>query len=301
MNIIDITLNTLRFLLLTVPLIAVASYLVSYSINRGIMNSISIKIEPFLRRLGLNQIIIASIAVCFISPIASYSILSQALREGKISEREVIATTFLNSFPATFSHVYSFFIPFVIPVLGWTGFVYMCIRIIVSVVKSFIGYVLALRIRDREYAIREEVRVERYSSLKSLLKTLKSVIPLLAITYLTVNLAFSYGIFENVERILSFLPFDPNVVTVAVTEFVNVRVAIVLSAGLIENGILSQKWTLIALILGNIITLSARSFKHSLPLHISLFGKFGLKLVALNSAVTFLLDLLVIFILLVFF
>jgi len=292
----NVIYSTLRFLASTVPIIALASYLVSYSINRGMMEKIALKIEPILSRLNLDQITVTSVAVCFISPTAAYSMLSQALKERKIDEREVIAASFLNSFPATFSHIYTFFLPFVIPILGWAGVLYTIIRLLVALLKSLIGLVLA-SIWKRDEDFRRELKHRRVNPLRSTLENLKRVVPMMAVTYFIVSLLSEHGFFESVRHILNFLPFDPNVLTISAIEFINVRAAVVVSAGMLRSGVLTPKWIVIGLILGNVITLSTRFVKHSLPLHLSLFGRLGIKIVLLNAIVTLLLDMTIVLIL----
>lgn len=290
----NILLDTLRFLASTIPIIALAGYLVSYSINKGIMEKISAKIEPILGKLNLDQITVASVAVCFVSPVAAYSMLAQALKEKKIDEKEVIAASFLNSFPATFSHIYSFFIPFVIPILGWTGVIYTALRLLVAMIKSAIGFVLALKWKDRREVVKRKIEHRRVDPLKSTWENLKRVIPIMAATYFVVSVLSVYGFFDNLKNIFGFLPLDPNVVTISAVEFVNVRAAVVLAAGMLERGILNPKWVVVGLILGNVITFSTRFVKHSLPLHISLFGRLGVKIVVLNAIVTLILDVILI-------
>ncbi len=286
--------DTLRFLAYTIPVIALASFLVSYSINKGILERMSSKIEPLLSKLNLDQITVASVAVCFVSPTAAYSMLSQALKEKKINEREVIAASFLNSFPATFSHIYSFFIPFVIPILGWAGVLYTALRMIVAIAKSAIGFVLALKWKTRREFVKRKIVRRRVDPLKSTWKTIKRVTPIMTATYLAVSLLSAYGFFEYFKEIFKFLPFDPNVITISAVEFVNVRAAVVLAAGMLERGILAPKWVVVGLILGNVITLSTRFVKHSLPLHLSLFGRLGVKIVVLNALATLILDFIII-------
>ncbi len=290
----EIITDTLKFLASTVPIIALASFLVSYSINKGIMEKLSSAIEPLLRKLNLDQITIASVAVCFVSPTAAYSMLSQALKEKKIDEKEVISASFLNSFPATFSHIYSFFIPFVIPVLGWAGVVYTALRLLVSLVKSAIGFVLALKWKERKDSVERKIERRKVDPLKSTLDTIKRVTPIMAVTYLSVSILSAYGFFDSFKEVFIFLPLDPNVITISAVEFINVRAAIVLSAGMLEKKILEPKWVVVGLMLGNVVTFSTRFAKHSLPLHISLFGRLGLKIVFLNSITTLILDILAI-------
>ena len=295
-----VLIDTLRFLASTIPVIALASFMVSYSINKGVLERISSKIEPMLSKLNLDQVTVASVAVCFISPTAAYSMLSQALRENKIDEKEVIAASFLNSFPATFSHIYSFFIPFVIPILGWAGVLYTALRLVVAIVKSAIGFILALKWRDRRDVVKRKIVHRRVDPLKSTWKTIKRITPIMAATYLAVSVLSAYGFFERFKEIFKFLPFDPNVIAISAVEFVNVRAAVVLAAGMLEKGILAPKWVVVGLILGNVITLSTRFVKHSLPLHLSLFGRLGVKIVVLNALVTLVLDFIVIILIILF-
>ncbi len=276
-----------------------ASYFVSYSINKGIMDRISSGIKPILSKLNLDEVTVTAVAVCFVSPVVAYSMLSQALKEGRIDEKEVIAASFLSSFPATLSHIYTFFLPFVIPLLGWAGIVYTALRMLVALIKSFIGFIMALRWKKDGGCVEGEFERRKVDPLRSTLENLKRVIPTMAVTYLTVGLLSAHGFFEKFKDVLGFLPFDPNVLTISAVEFVNLRAAIVLAAGMLEKGILSGKWVVIGLILGNVITLSTRFVKHSLPIHISLFGKLGVKIVVLNAIATLILDVMIISLLLI--
>jgi len=285
----SIIIETMEFLVTTIPIIVVVSFLVSYSISKGILDKMINLLSPFLKKLSLNQFLTTSIALSFISPIASYTMLSQMLREGKITEREIIAASLINSFPSTFSHVYSFFIPFVIPLLGWVGVIYTSLRLFVAFIKSIIGYFIASKVG--------EYRVERISNqtidpLKSTWNTVKRVIPIMTVTCLVVNIFLAYDIFNKIN--LEFLPLNPYVITIATVEIINFRAAVVLSANILENELLSPKWVLIGLMLGNVISFSTRSIRHSLPLHISLFGKLGLKIVIINALLTLILDIIII-------
>ena len=94
-----------------------------------------------------------------------------------------------------------------------------------------------------------------------------------------------------------FVPLNQSVITIAGVEFFNIRVAVVLASGFIDEG-LNWKLAVVGLILGNIISFSTRSVRHSLPMHVAMFGKFGVKIVLLNSIATLLLDIIFLVILL---
>ena len=284
LDIIEAANSTLKFVLSTFPVILVASLVTSQLIERGLMEKFSECIKPFLKRLNLNEVTVSSVAVCFVSATAAYSILSQALREKVIDDREVIAASFINSFPSMLTHFYRFFIPFVIPVLGWVGFIYAALRLIVAVVKSLIGFAIARMWNVREKnGIKQDIKVESFS----ILKIVKNTLPVMVVTYFFVQLTLQSGIFSFS---LSVLPFDPAVLSVAAIQLINQKASIVLCKSLLENDALSVKWAVIALMLGNVVTFSTSYIKHSLPLHASLFGRLGVKIVMLNGIASLVLD-----------
>lgn len=283
-------ITTLKFMATTIPIIAVVTFLTSYSIKKGLMEKLTRLFTPIMERFNIGHIVAISALTCFVSPTAAYSILAQSWREGKISEKDVIAASFLNSFPSVFSHLYSFFIPFVIPVLGWIGVVYVSLRAAVAIIKSFIGLILAKIWSSGDN--HAEVTYERkdLDPFRSTVKTLKRIIPVMAVTFLTASYLSEIGVFDKFAELLDFLPLNANAIAIAAMQLFDMRTAIVLTAGMLENGVISPRWAVAGLLLGNIITFSTRYVKHSLPLHVSLFGKLGVKIVLLNAAVTLILD-----------
>jgi len=283
--------STAIFLLKTLPIVVIAIYLVSYSIRKGYMERFAKLLHPMLKKFGVSEIASASVASCFISPTASYSILSQAWREGRVDRREVIAISFLNSFPSVFSHLYTYFVPFVIPVLGFAGVVYTAIRFASAIIKSAFGLVLSRRWRNGE--IRAELDIKPVSPKENIVR----IGLIMAVSYFAVSLASEYGLFDLLAKLLYFVPLNPSVITIAGVEFFNIRVAVVLASGFIDEG-LHWKLAVVGLILGNIISFSTRAVRHSLPMHVAMFGKFGVKIVLLNSIATLLLDIIFLVILL---
>ncbi|WP_456330405.1 nucleoside recognition domain-containing protein [Archaeoglobus sp.] len=288
MDVIEALNSTLRFVLLTFPVILVASFVTSQLIKRGLMEKFGEHIKPLLKRLNLGEVTVSSVAVCFVSATAAYSILSQALREEVIDEREVIAASFINSFPAMLMHFYRFFIPFVIPILGWVGFIYAVLRLTVAVVKSLIGLAIARmwNVREKSEA-KQDIKVGSFSTLE----IVKNTLPVMVVTYFFVQLMLQSGIFSFN---LSFLPLDPAVLSVAAIQLINQKASMVMCKSLLESGVLSFKWAIAALMLGNVVTFSTSYIKHSLPLHVSLFGRLGVKIVVLNGIASLVLDAIII-------
>ncbi|RLI84616.1 nucleoside recognition protein [Archaeoglobales archaeon] len=277
LDIIEAANSTLKFVLSTFPVILVASFATSQLIERGLMEKFSERIKPLLKRLNLSEVTVSSVAVCFVSATAAYSILSQALREKAIDDREVIAASFINSFPSMLTHFYCFLIPFVIPVLGWVGFIYAALRLTVAVVKSLIGLAIARmwNIRKKSEA-KQDIKVGSFSTLE----IVKNTLPVMIATYFFVQLMLQSSIFSSS---LSFLLLDPAVLSVSAIQLINQKASIVVCKSLLESDALSIELAIVALMLGNVVTFSTSYIKHSLPLHVSLFGKLGIKIVVLNG------------------
>ena len=280
--------STLVFLAKTVPLIVISYAVIAYLGRRSYLAKALRAIAHSLKVLKLNSIAFTSFVLSFFNVVVAYTFLSQAWREGRIKDKDVIAVSLLNSFPSVFSHLYSFYIPFVIPVLGYLGLIYTALRFAVAIVKSLIGYLLIEKGDGLPEIETCDVRIS---------ENILRVLVIMFLTYFAVELLYNVGILDYLVRNLKFLPINPSALTISVVAVFNLRSAIVLTAGFLEKG-LSYKFALIGLLLGNVISLSVRSAKHSLPLHLSLFGKFGFKIVLVNSTITLLLDAVIIAVLL---
>lgn len=249
--------------------------------------------------------------------------LSDGLNEKMISEREVIATTVISSFPSILSHLFTYFIPVVIPILGLTtGSIYVCLVGFAAFLKTCFGIFLArLWLKNaKTFSAKPQLSTnldpapapapvgDKKSALnksaKSTCKLLKRIVPTMFITLLLVSVAVELNLFDSfstiVEPLTNILGLESEVVLISATEIVNTYSGLILAGSLLGEGLISIRGVLIALLLGTVVSFSARFIKHSLPLHVSLFGpKLGSKTVAVNAATTLVLNVLFIIVLLI--
>ncbi|WP_421077027.1 nucleoside recognition domain-containing protein [Methanothermococcus sp. Ax23] len=285
-------------------IVLISMFVMNYIINTGIMKKFSELMEPITRHLNMNPLSISSILVCFFSPTVGYSILAEGLKDKKLNEREIIGTSLANSFPSVLSHTITFFIPVVIPILGLTGLLFVLIRLGVAFAKSIIGTIyLSIISKKADFEVPEINKMDKKEnlekSLKSTLRFSRRLIPVMLITMFLVIYLSKIGAFDYLNNLVSpitnILGLNPNVGLVSLTEIMNVQAAIVMAGGFLNENILSSKEVLIGLIIGNVLSFSTRYVKHSLPLHVSLFGtKLGTKIVMINAAITLLLDIMII-------
>ncbi|RZN34684.1 MAG: hypothetical protein EF813_09725 [Methanosarcinales archaeon] len=328
--VIDITYTALayatHYTAKIVPIIAIGIFVTSFAVNTGLMKKFGWLTSPLASIAKISTISAMSVVTCVFSTVAGYSMLVDGLKEKMISEREVIATTMISSFPSILSHLFTFFVPVVIPILGYTtGSIYVCIVGLISFLKSCIGVLLArFWMKNGHFspdtqpsgsdhpsgstnphgARAPDDRSASKKSADSTYKLLKRIVPTMFITLFLVSVAFELNFFESFSVVIGpitrILGLEGEVALITAIAVVNSYAGIILAGSLLSEGAITTKSVLIALLLGNVVTLSARSAKHSLPLHVSLFGpRLGSKTVAINAAATFAIDALFIAVLLV--
>ncbi|MCD4809403.1 MAG: hypothetical protein K8R17_05845 [Methanosarcinales archaeon] len=302
-----------------VPIITIGIFATGLAVNLGLMRKFDRLVKPLSAKARISGTSALSVLTCTFSSTAGYSMLSEGLNNKRISEREVIAVSLITSFPGILSHLFTFFIPVVIPILGFTtGVIYVCLRGFVALLKTCLGIFLArLWLKDidnqstnSQSSVSNPVHtsIDKKHALNksaaSTYKMLKRITPIMFITLFLTSVAMELGIFQSFSKILdpvmNILGLESEIALISATLIVNTYSGMILSGSLLGDGMISTKGVLIALLLGNVISFSTRFVKHSLPLHVSLFGpKLGGKIVAVNGAATLAIDVLLIAVLLV--
>nr|QNO53817.1 hypothetical protein LLJJBFGJ_00009 [Methanosarcinales archaeon ANME-1 ERB6] len=303
-----------------VPIIALGVLATSFAVSIGLMKKFDRLIKPLSRKANISAVSALSVVTCTFSTTAGYSMLVDGLNEKIISEREVIATTVISSFPGILSHLFTYFVPVVIPILGLTtGSIYVCLVGFAAFLKTCFGIFLArlwlkgantfsskptLSALDPARAPVVDNKSALNKSAKSTYRMLKRIVPTMFITLFLVSVTMELNLFESFSAILepvtSILGLESEIALISATEIVNTYAGIILAGSLLGEGLISTKGVLIALLLGTVVSFSARFVKHSLPLHVSLFGpKLGSKTVAVNAATTLAIDVLFIVVLLI--
>lgn len=320
--IIDIIYTSLiyavYYTLKVIPIIAIGIFVTNFAINTGFMKKLDWLIDPISSKVNISTISALSVVTCTFSTTAGYSMLTDGLNKKTISEQEVIVTTIISSFPSHLSHLFTFFIPVVIPILGLTtGSFYVFIVGFVSIIKTCIGIILAKLWLSKKYTdqntqlhapdpVDKKANNNKSAFIKSIkitYKMLKRIVITMLIMLFLVSVAFEIKFFDYFSSLLapitSSLGLESEVALISATEVVNTYAGIILAGNFQREGLISTKGVLIALLLGTVVSMSSRSVKHSLPLHISLFGpKLGSKTATINAVMTFAIDVLFIMILL---
>ncbi|PXF51472.1 MAG: hypothetical protein C4B55_03550 [Candidatus Methanophagaceae archaeon] len=308
---ISASLTALYWLFRVVPVVATGIFATSFAVNLGLMKKFSRLVEPLSSKAKISAVSALAVVTCTFSTTAGYSMLVDGLNKKVVSEQEVVATTLISSFPSILSHLFTFFIPVIIPILGLTtGAIYVCLVGLVALLKSCFGVFLArlwhsanpesskskLSNPQTPKPLTSNLKQEALNkSTRSTYKMLKRVVPTMFVTLFLVSVAEELGLFESFSAVLqpltSVLGLESEVVLISATDVVNSYSGLILAGSLLEGGRVTTRGVLVALLLGNVVSFSARFAKHSLPLHFSLFGpRLGSRTVAVNAGTTLVLD-----------
>ncbi|MBP2171738.1 nucleoside recognition domain-containing protein [Methanococcus voltae] len=306
-NILDLyesLISSIRYTISISIVVLSSMFIMNYLINTGVMKKLSDFLYPITKNLKMNQLSLYSIITCFFSPTVGYSILAEGLKDNKLTEKELIGSSLANSFPSIFSHIFTFFIPVAIPILGFTGVLYIVLRSGVALIKTVIGLVyLSLVSQSVDFNPKKNEKNKIKDNLKkswnSTVRFSKRMLPVMFVTMFIVIYFSKLGLFEYLKLLInpftSVLNLDSNVGLIILTDLVNVQAAMIMGGGFLSGGILNPREVLIGLMFANVLSLSTRYAKHSLPMHISIFGaKLGTKVVMINAVVTFILDIIII-------
>ncbi|MBA2861541.1 hypothetical protein [Methanococcus maripaludis] len=280
-------------------------YIVNYFVNKGLLEKISNRALPLTQKLNLNSFLVSSILISFFSPTVGYTMLADGITEKELTETEVLAGTLANSFPAVLSHMITYYVPVVIPILGYTGIIYVILRLLIAFTKSILGLSILLMISSKdERKVQNQLnnkknKNNKTSPFEKTFKFARRFVPVMFVSMFLVLYMSKTGFFSIfsiiVMPVTDIFNLNPNTGILAITEIINVSAAMVMAGTFLNDGSLTPNEVLIGLIFGNIVAFSTRSVKHSIPLHFSLFGsKRGTKIILLNSSVTIVLDILII-------
>jgi hypothetical protein len=277
--------------------------LISFGIFLGLViealgwaDGLAIFARPFMKWGHISKEMGAAFTTAFVSGTTSLSMLMTFHEEGKLSGREVIVSVLLNALPAFLRHLPTSSLV-IISLVGKAGVVYLGLIMAAALVRlgtvltythfAFPGSESGASAKKEETkpwpeAFREAGRV--FPS--RLVRIILIVVPVYAI----VVLASDAGLFDWLRGALAhgvasrFIPIES--MSVVILSLVVESTSGYAAAGaLLGAGSLSVPQTVVALLIGNIISTPIRAVRHQLPYYMSIFPpRLGLRLMLVTQA-----------------
>jgi hypothetical protein len=297
-----------------VPVIIVAVFLSNLLREYGIIKKLDFLVRPLIRGANLPEGSGTFLVTSLASGTASYSLLGDHHQKGELDDTQVIVISIMNTFFHHIHHFFTYWVPVAIPLLGLrTGLMYVTLRMSIGLLMTLSAVVIGrVFIKKSQAAISlieghggEANSVKMNHAAAGTGKTLKLVIPRLYVVYIIAVIFLATGYIERIgsvaEPLAHVFELPGEAITIIAVQLFDVTSGYVVAGALLQSGELDSFQTIIALLLGTMITLSMTYAKHSLPTKIVFFGpRLGTKVAVYNLILNISLSLVALLFLLFF-
>lgn len=255
--------------------------------------------RPLTQAGHMQDLVGASFSMAFFSGMAANTMLAEAHREGRLSDRELVLANLFNSLPTYFLHLPTMLFV-AAPFLGRAAAIYVGLTFGAAVLRSLL-IVLAGRFllprRDPgcvECQLPDKGPTWREALARSYKRFKRRIAKICLITapiYAAMVLLNSRGFFGAAERFIGeYLTFmdwlSPKAASIVVFGMAAEFTAGLAAAGaLLQGGELPARELVLALLAGNLLSTPMRAFRHQFPYYAGIFKPaLAMKLIAHNQA-----------------
>ena len=268
MFVVEAVAETIRLLKTIIPPMLVGMLISRLIYSLPQFRKISEKILSRFMNLKSGVAILAF----FAHKVVALSILSEMYRKGEIDRNEVIIASIIGLFPMSVRTAMFLFAPLAIPALGFKlGSIFVLLDVTSKFIISLIGVYLGRRYLTGFYDSVAEVTPLKdsiYDALKQFLRVLLVLIPSIFLTTLIIDS-------------FNFISSNASEIAIIVSGTGSSVAGIGVASSLIARNEISGKSALFSLIIAQAFHRIVESLRFSLPLNLSLFGQFGVRLTAL--------------------
>ena len=259
-------------------------------------------VKPLARAAHLSESSCAAFALSFVSPAAANSLLAHAHSGGLISGRELTLANLFNSLPAYMVHTPSIFL-LAWPVLGSPAVVYVGLTLLAAAARTGVTVILAAMILPAanvpamtistpepvsagKVCPRDALRKAGRRFARRLPRLALSTAPVYVLMYVLQRLGQFEQLQEWLTAHMAWLGFlKPEAMGVIALHLAAEFGAALGAAGFaLQNGALTSRDIVLALMVGNILSTPVRALRHQLPAYAGFFRPpLALKLILANQ------------------
>lgn len=290
-------MNIAIYLVKAIILITAGVIIANVVLESNLMRKLSPLIRPFCRASNLPKECVFSLFASFFNPTAGKSTLAGFYREGKIGDKETILTAVMCTFPIVIGEsLLRVQAPIALVLLGpFIGGIYISLNLFSSFLQTFAAFLYSKSRFPPQKDVEEEINVDinrksQNQKLKTALKksftTLKKIIPIMVVAFLIVDLLSRFGLMHTIslffDPVLRLLDLPGACITALIADLAHFSAGYAIVAALLTKGIITAKQAILTLLIGSMLIITLVYLKYSLSMYISLFGKLGVKIAAIN-------------------
>lgn len=261
----------------------VANFIEALNWTRGI----AALARPLARLGHMSDTTGASFSMAIFSGMAANTLLAEAYDTGRLAKKELILANLFNSLPTYFIHLPTVFF-ITLPLIKGAAFVYVGLTMLAALLRTLFIVVVSRFVLPAVTAVEAEGDSPsarppidwRGAWQKSVMRFKKRIRKILLITvpiYILVYALHRFGIFREIEAVaasyMTFLPWlspqSVGVITLGLTAEITAGVAA--AGALLQEGTLSTREIILALLIGNILSSPLRAVRHQFPYYAGIF------------------------------
>lgn len=282
------------YLIEALVFIVIGILLANILVESGMFSRISRISKPLCRISGLSSQCTVSILAIFLNPTAGKAMFADLYKKGEVKKDVVVPTLIMSTFPVVVGEsLFRVQLPTAIVLLGpVVGTLHVCLNLFSSFIQTAGAVFYTRVIMKKKYIAgeyvspssgeREHVHFSREvvaNGIKKGIPDLKRIIPVTIAAVIIFSFLLSIGLLELIGVIFNpvlnaiGLPGESSAALMA--QLLRSYAGYAVVAGLLTTGILTLKQALMTLILGSMLVITLIYIRYSLPLNLSLYGKYG--------------------------
>mgnify|MGYP000876736180 CR=1 FL=1 len=259
----------------------------------GIFSRLSSFTGPLCRFSGLSDACVLSIVAMGVNATAGKSMLAEYYRDGKVTEREVIPVLIMGAFPVVLGEsLFRVQLPTALVLLGpVVGGVYTGLNLFSSGIQALFALIYSRRFLAGSGRAPPPVpsaaalmlnREVVLAGCRKAVPTLRRVVPITLAALVVFSLLSATGVMDGIaaafDPLLRAFGLPGESAAALVAQFLHFSAGYAIVASLLDGGVLTFETALVTLVIGSMVVITMIYVKYSVPLYLSLFGRFGVRI-----------------------
>ncbi|WP_435098947.1 nucleoside recognition protein [Halarchaeum sp. P4] len=287
-----------------VAFIALGVFAANLLVDFGAVRYIAGLAKPLTGPANLPREVGSAILTTTASTTAGYGMLAEFRESGALDDRATLVAVTINTFFGFLQHVFTFYAPVLIPVLGFRlGVTYVGFRAGISLAITVLGVLGGMVLLSEENVDRSKLgdvdtstpgaedttlREKLRSAAETTASRLRSILPRLLVVYAVVEaILMTVDVTKHagpLDALVSATGLPAASVPVVVAFTANTTIGAMTAAPLVPD-VLTVEQAVAAMLLGGIASFAVSTFKRSIPFQYGIWGpSFGSKVIAVNVA-----------------
>ena len=283
-------------------LVSAAVYLANVAVAFGLVQKIAGLSRLLTGPANLPDEVGTAILTTTVSTTAGYAMLADLRESGLLDDRATLIAVVMNTFFGFAQHVFTYYIPVLIPILGlYVGVFYVASRALIALAITLVGILAGALVvspanvdtavqldpdeLDAEVRTRRERLVDAWDRTRP---TLRRLVPRLAVVYTLVTLLVARydldAIAGSADPLTQLVGLPAVSIPVIVTYTLDTTSGAAAIAPFLGDPF-TPRQAVATLLLGGIVSFAVSTFKRSIPFQYGIWGPtFGTKVIVINTA-----------------